>query len=329
MSDTRRSPEIDALKVAGIVTVVLIHTMRAPWDPAVAPLEVWIGHATRFGVPAFLFASGFLYATASPVLFSTTLGRLQRILLPYLVASLAAQLFRRAWDHPDGTGSIGLDLLIGASFGPYYYVFVIALLVIATPLFAALSRRAVLALLLVFIVAQWATEARIFGLFELRWQLRSPTLWWGHFLLGWCVRLHEEELRRVVSAHRSAILALLGSAAVLLTAVSALEGSAPGLLVRSAAWLDIYAILGLVFVLATRTAGIPTWLRFVSDASYALYLFHLFFLIPAKTWFPPPENAVSWEAILIPWAIGLALPLALVTATRALLGSRSRSVIGA
>ena len=74
MSDTRRSPEIDALKVAGIVTVVLIHTMRAPWDPAVAPLEVWIGHATRFGVPAFLFASGFLYATAWQLMLQHPLG---------------------------------------------------------------------------------------------------------------------------------------------------------------------------------------------------------------------------------------------------------------
>ena len=67
MSAAPRFVEIDALKVAGIVTVVLIHTIRAPWDPAVAPLELWIGHATRFGVPAFLFASGFLYATTSPV----------------------------------------------------------------------------------------------------------------------------------------------------------------------------------------------------------------------------------------------------------------------
>ena len=68
MSERRdRRIEIDALKTAGILTIVLIHSMRTYWDPSISTLEVWIGHATRFGVPAFLCASGFLYATTSPV----------------------------------------------------------------------------------------------------------------------------------------------------------------------------------------------------------------------------------------------------------------------
>lgn len=325
----KRFVEIDGLKLAGIVTVVLIHTMRAPWDPAVAPLEVWIGHATRFGVPAFLFASGFLYATSSPVGFGTVRGRLQRILLPYLVASLAAQLFRVAWGYPDGTGSLVLDLLIAASFGPYYYVFVIVLLVVATPLFAGLSRRAIGLLLLGFVVAQWATEVRVFGLFELRWQIRSPTLWWAHFLLGWWVRLHLPAVQRVVSERFGAVVAGLAAAALLLTGLSGLEGTAPQLLVRSAAWLDIYAILGLVWVLCGRASGSPAWLRFASDATYALYLFHLFFVIPAKHWLPPPEGDVSPLALLLPWLAGLVGPLLLVATGRAVLGPRARAVIGA
>ena len=59
-----RSPTVDAIKVAGIVTIVLIHALRAPWDPGLSPLERWLGHVTRFGVPGFLLASGFLYAKA-------------------------------------------------------------------------------------------------------------------------------------------------------------------------------------------------------------------------------------------------------------------------
>jgi len=330
MSPTReRYPEIDALKVAGIVTVVLIHTMRSPWHPAVAPLEIWIGHATRFGVPAFLFASGFLYATRASVPFATTRGRLQRILLPYLVASLAAQLFRQLWGHPDGTGSLWLDLLVGASFGPYYYVFVIAVLVLATPLFARLPGPALPALLLLLLVAQWATEVGAFGLVDLQWQLRSPGLWWAHFLLGWWMRLHLVAVQRVVAARPALLLAGFGAAVVALTAVAGLEGRVAGVFVRSAAWLDIYAILGLVWVAASRLASAPPWLRFASDATYAIYLFHLFFLIPAKAAFSPPPAEIAWHALVIPWAIGLLGPLALVAAARALLGPRSRAVIGA
>lgn len=330
MSDgRRRHAEIDVLKVAGIATIVLIHALRAPWDPAVAPLEVWIGHATRFGVPAFLFASGFLYATTRPVEGSTLRGRLRRILLPYLVASLLAQAFRALTGHEDGTGSLWLDLLIGASFGPYYYVFVIACLVVATPLFARLPRAALLGLLALFVAAQWVADAGAMGWIDLRWHLRSPFLWWAHFLLGWCVRLHLPAVERVLRAHRGALLAGFGAAALLLTGVSGLEGSAPRLVVRSAAWLDIYAILGLVFVAAWRIEEVPGWLRFASDATYAVYLYHLFFLLPARDALPQPAGAITFAATLLPWLAGLAGPLLLVAALRALLGARSRSLIGA
>ena len=73
----------------------------------------------------------------------------------------------------------------------------------------------------------------------------------------------------------------------------------------------------------------PSWLRFASDATYAIYLFHLFFLIPAQRMFLPPPGALAWDAILLPWAIGLMGPLALIAAGRAVLGNRSRGLLGA
>ncbi|MGH0028362.1 MAG: acyltransferase family protein [Myxococcota bacterium] len=324
-----RFAEIDALKVAGIVTIPLIHALRAPWDPAVAPLEVWIGHATRFAVPAFLFASGFLYATRERVAGSTLRGRLRRILLPYLLASLLAQAFRAATGHEGGVGDWWLDLLIGASFGPYYYVFVIVCLVLATPLFAALPARLLPALLLLLAGLQWVTDAGALGWVDMRVHIRNPLLWWAYFLLGWCVRLHWPGVRRFADAHRPLLLLTFGTAVVLLTAASGLEGSAPRLAVRTAAWLDVYAILGLVFVAAGRMQRVPGWLRFTSDATYALYLFHLFFLLPARWLWPQPDGAVTAAGILLPWAVALAGPLLLVLAAQTLLGARSRAWIGA
>lgn len=324
-----RFAEIDALKVAGIATVVLIHSMRAPWDPAVSPVEVWFGQVTRFGVPAFLFASGFLYATTEPVRLATIRGRLRRILLPYLVASVAAQVFRRSTGYLDGTGSVLLDLLIGASFGPYYYVFVITLLVVVTPWLAGLSGRAVGALLLCFAAAQWATEAGVFGLLDLRWHLRNPTLWWAYFLLGWWMRLHLPAVRRVLSSRFRAILSGLAVSAAALSTLCALEGRVPDLWVRTGAWLDIYAILGLVWVAASRARGVPSWLRFASDATYAVYLFHLFFVIPAERLAPAPPGAITPAALALPWIVGLAGPLVLVAVARSALGARSRTLLGA
>jgi fucose 4-O-acetylase-like acetyltransferase len=328
-SSQARFAEIDALKVAGIVTIVLIHSLRPPWDPAVAPLEVWLGHATRFGVPAFLFASGYLYATRGAVGRATLAGRLRRILVPYLLASALAQAFRAATGHEDGTGSVWLDLLIGASFGPYYYVFVIVCLVVATPLFARLSSGALLLLLGLFTLLQWVADSGIMGWLDLRWHLRNPMLWWAYFLLGWWARLHRAGIQRVVEARRHALLAALVVATGALSAASALEGQAPRLFVRSAAWLDVYAILGLVFVATSRMKEVPGWLRFASEATYSIYLFHLFFLVPARWLWPLPVGSLDLAAVALPWALGVAGPLLLVAAARAALGARSRSLIGA
>lgn len=338
-AERARFLEVDALKAAGIVTIVLIHSLRPPWDPGVTHLELFLGHVTRFGVPAFLFASGFLYATHAPVGLGTTGARLRRVLVPYLIASAAAQIFRRALGLPEETGSLLLDLLLGASFGPYYYVFVISLLVLATPLFARLPPRGLAAALLLCVAGQWMSEAGPLETPEVRWHLRNPLLWWAYFLLGWWTRLHLATVRRTFSAHRTAIAATLFVLVVALTAASALEGSAPRVLVRTAAWLDVYAILCLVFVLASPRAAdpgaqpaaafVPGWLRLASDATYTIYLFHLFFLIPVQRALPASPGAVDIEAVLLPWAAGVAGPLALVAASRALLGDRSRGWLGA
>jgi membrane-bound acyltransferase YfiQ involved in biofilm formation len=315
--------------VAGIVTNVLIHALRAPWDPGVTPMEVWIGHVTRFGEPAFLFATGFLYATRDPLGAATLRGRLRRILLPYLLASLLAQVFRRSSGYDDGTGSLWLDLAIGASFGPYYDVFVIACLVCVTPLFARLPSGALLGLLAALTGLQWIADAGVLGWVDLRWHLRNPLLWWAYFVLGWCARLDLPRLQRALESRWRVWLAGLSAAIVVLTAASALEGSAPRLLVRSAAWLDVYAILGWIFVAASRLREVPAWLRFASDATYAVYLFHLFFLLPARWTWPLPPGDLTAASVLLPWALGLLGPLLLVAASRAALGPRSRSVVGA
>ena len=163
MTAKQRFVEIDALKTAGIATVVLIHCVRTPWDALISPLEVWLGHLTRFGVPTFLFASGFLYATDGHVSARLTLRRLRRILLPYLIVSLAAQGWWSLLDLPTEVRDFWPDLAFGSSMGPFYYVFVIVGLVIATPLVARLPRVALAALTVVMLAAQWYVDAAACG----------------------------------------------------------------------------------------------------------------------------------------------------------------------
>lgn len=325
----RRHVEIDALKAAGIVTVVLIHAMRSPWTPGVSAAEIWLGHATRFGVPAFLFASGFLYARVGPAAAGTTARRLRRVLLPYLVASLLAQAWNGWHGLPNVGGSWWRDLLLGSSFGPFYYVFVAAGLVVATPLFARLRGAAIPPLTALLVLAQWGVDAAIWLPLPLYWHLRNPLLWWAFFLVGWTAGLHTAALADFVATRRRALTGLLLSIAAASTLASGLEGRIPQLLVRSAAWIDVWAILGLVFVAASQLRSSPPALRALSDSSYAIYLFHLFFVYAVQSLVPPATDEFRPLPLLLPWAAGLAGPLLIVRAARVALGPRARDVTGA
>jgi fucose 4-O-acetylase-like acetyltransferase len=75
--DSQRFHEVDLLKAVGILTVVLIHSLRSPWEPSISPLELWLGNVTRFAVPGFLVASGYLYATTAPIGWALTRRRLR------------------------------------------------------------------------------------------------------------------------------------------------------------------------------------------------------------------------------------------------------------
>jgi surface polysaccharide O-acyltransferase-like enzyme len=323
----RRFAEIDALKSIGIVTVVLIHSIRAPFDPTIPALEIWLGHLTRFGVPAFLAASGFLYAAAVANTPRTTLRRLRRIGVPYLIASGVAQLWWALQGESTETGSWVADLLLGSSMGPYYYVFIIAGLVVVTPLFTRLSGNAMAALTLVLAAAQWYVDAASGMLSTFFWHLRNPLLWWGYFALGWLVRLHYDAIVAWIAPRRGGTTLLFGLLVVVLSAICGLEG--PRLLVRTAAWLDVYAICGLIFAATCGKERIPAAMRALSDTTYPIYLLHMFFVLVASDLFPPRPRHTTLLPIVVPWAAGVLGSISVIAALQAALGKRSRDWIGA
>ena len=67
----------------------------------------------------------------------------------------------------------------------------------------------------------------------------------------------------------------------------------------------------------------------MSEATYAIYLCHLFFVYGARLIFPLRPEQTGLFPIAVPWAAGLLGSLALIALLRAVLGERSRDVIGA
>jgi surface polysaccharide O-acyltransferase-like enzyme len=318
---------VDLLKAVGIVAVVLIHSVRSPFTPGVSDVELWIGRVTRFAVPAFMLSSGLLYATRAPVPWSTTARRLRRILGPYAVASLAAQAFEWFRGTPRSGHQILHDFLLASSFGPYYYVWIALGVVLAAPLLARLGPAALAALLLATVAAQWLLESTLLGLPPFFWHLRNPLLWLGYFVCGWFVGRHDEGIRGWLAPRRSAAFAASGAAVALLALAAAQPASLP--VSQTLSWLGIWATLALLLAASFGRRARGRALAELSEGSYALYLFHLFFVLPARDAVIPAPGAFEPLAVLAPWAAGIAGPLLLIALARRTLGVRSRAWIGA
>ncbi|MDP6978935.1 MAG: acyltransferase [Myxococcota bacterium] len=331
---TERYAEIDWIKVAGIFAVLVIHTLRAPWNASASETEQFLNQQLRFAVPGFLFCSGFLYARTAAFDWRVTGARLRRILVPYLVASLGAEVYRAVESSPRTAGEVAFNLLTGNSFGHYYYVFIIVVLVASTPVIARFGRTGVHAIIAVTMTFQFiSTILDALGAgFALRfesnyWIFRSPLLWWNFFAFGWLVREHHQAFRSWVAERRRGLAAGLLVIFVLLGAAW-VAFSSP--IVRGlGAWLQIFCILSLILALSAGRTTRSVIAARISDATYAVYLFHLFFLFPVEPYFPHVKGEFDPLVIvfrIVPALIGSFLFIALA---RKVLGERSRLWLGA
>ncbi len=323
---TPRFAEVDVQKAVGILAVVWIHSLSPIWDPEASCFEVWWAHATRFAVPGFLAASGYLYARAEPIRWETTRRRLARILVPYLLASGAAEIFWALRGEPRW-GSLASDLLLGAAFGPYYYVPQILLLTLLAPLLARLPRALLVFLAVAALAGQAITESdALEARRTLFFELRNPLRWWAYFLLGWLVRLHRDAALAWIARRRRAVGAAAALVLLLCSFFPAAHGSPAG--PRLAGWLGVHATLVLVFAASAGRPPAPRPVRALSHATYAVYLLHLFFVIPLGSALEPWLHSGALLA-LATWGGGVLASLAAIAVLRALLGERARLLLGA
>jgi surface polysaccharide O-acyltransferase-like enzyme len=319
-----RLPEADVIKAAGIVVIPLIHSLRALWDPNVSAVERWLLFTTRFAVPGFLFASGYLCA-GGPVSAAKVRARLQRLLVPYVVATILAEAFFVAHGRPVTVGSALLDLVSGSALGPYYYVFIAVILTLAWPLFAAARPGALGLLAILSVASQVSVEL---GLVELpiSWVIRNPFLWCAYFLLGWAARRERAVLLQWIGNRRPLVEASLSVACA--AALGFVAVSPPGPVAYVVAWVNIYVVLTLLFVVSTRLRDAPSSVRRLSDTSYAIYLYHL--LVIYAVWDPDKgaPAAFGGVALLASWALGLGVPAVGAALLQRMLGARARTLFG-
>lgn len=316
---------VDHIKAAAIVAVVVIHAGRAGWPPRVETPDYFLTLLwTQFGVPAFLFASGLLYARTEPVDLRHVGSRLARVLLPYLLASCAAQLlgFTRARD----LGDVLFQLATASSLGIYYYVFLVALCI---PLIWPLSRASRRTLGFLWLATLLWTLALVaqpsLRLPPPMWDARIPTegFMLGYFLTGWLAGAWRDELGRFHTRHPT--FSLVGPGAAALFGLLVFGGVLPPSPQPFDRVIYTFGVIGLIATLThARPAG-PV-VRFLGDASLGLFLYHRIFQLLAQ---PYTRDWPDLLRIAAQVSVGLAGASLLILAARRTLGpERARRFFG-
>lgn len=325
----QRVAEIDALKAAAIITVVFIHSLRASWDPGFSYVERVLSEMARFAVPTFLAASGYLYYTRQPVTGAVLARRLRRILLPYTVVSLAAWGYVQLWPQFGSGLPLWASLLLGNTFGPFYYVFLLTEFVLATWLLSRLSQRSndlLFAAACLAAVAPFLFFAE--GVQPTLWTLRLPLLFFCWFMLGWSAAAHDDDVRRVTGAHRTTILISWAAVVGLWLALDIGAVLPPRLSRVSSLFLIAANIVGL-YTLFRSLGHSPRWLVALSERTYAVYLLHLFFVYSVFAAAGEGRFTAPAAVTAAAWLAGMTGALVVIEIVRRLAPAGSRDLIGA
>lgn len=317
-----RLPAIDWLKCMAIVAVILTHTGLAvfPGTPGYTRWDALLRHLLpAFHVPCLLMISGFLYYRPHPIGWPAVRTRLERILLPYLIASVVIFVVLPAPAPTFGDRLREMTVaLLGANALPiYYYVFLLTLFVAMTPLFSRLSLRVLQGIVALTFLALGAMcfipQLRLS--IDFFWSMRNPveSFTLGYFLLGWISAARSPEGPPWTPVRDIPVLV----AAFTIWPLCAAMGSPyPAILVAKIPYAFAVWKLSWRFL---NTGTVPELIRRISESSYGIFLYH-YILIEAfrfRTvgWSPPLRIATLT-------AIGLGGSMLLGVFLRRLAGPR-------
>jgi peptidoglycan/LPS O-acetylase OafA/YrhL len=316
------------MKAVAIVGVIGIHSLPDFWVPDFSLIEQFSERALRFAVPVFLAVSGFLYYRSAPIGLGTIFRRLRRILSPYLCVSVLAYVYS-LW-HPGHSSrdSLLAGLLLGAAFGPYYYVFLLVEFVLATWLLSRLPRTAVCVVFVLAVGTMVSTELYWWPPLGLFWSMRSPTSWGAWFLLGWATAMHRDAVLAFTCRYRPHILTtwllIVAGWSVLFW-----SGALSGVADRTATVVIVAATVIALFVFQRGAEHLPEPITVLSNWTYALFLVHPFFIYLTRDIVEPRFGFGPRLWVPINWVSALVGALAITGLVRAVAGARSRDIIGA
>jgi fucose 4-O-acetylase-like acetyltransferase len=321
----QRYPAIDYLKAAAIVAVTVTHAIGNFFNVNVSPLNKVASVSVAFHVPAFLFAAGFLSARSAAVTPRELGRRLQRLLGPYLVASVVT-LVLGYW-KADTLRRVVFRLVTGSAMGIYYFVPVLAACYVLLPAVSRMRTRSLFGLVVALLVYAHLTWL------DPTWRLTTGFFWgvrdvltqlhFGNFILGILAARWLAELSRI-RTHRP-YLAIAVCVVGIVTYVGKAALDFPhgwGPVGRMGYMLTVAGF----FACLVPNRPAPAPIRFLSDATLTIYLYHLL-VHPLLT---PAMRATLGTPlrVVILSALGVALGSLIALGGRRLFGRQSRLLVG-
>jgi surface polysaccharide O-acyltransferase-like enzyme len=319
---------IDYLKAIAILSVVLMHVLAIIIGTQKGGF-FFLGLAIRlvsFAVPLFFFASGFLSLNAS---YNKIFSRLPRIIIPYFLVSIAAELFFPA-NYGKGIFVILLDLVFGRALNLFFFVFVLVYLYLSAPIFSKYQNKLkelflfALALAFTFCLAQdlnLINPAQLPGDFVLRY----PLFWVPFFLFGMLFKKHEAELD---SFYNKKILFAVLIAFLVLTIIQYFYFPLREWTYRGVIWLGYsFAFTIFLFFWLKSKQKAKNFFYFTARKTYSIYLLHI---IPLLYFSEHNQLAMQYYPLnlIALFFIALLFSVALVEISKLLFGKKSRLVVG-
>ncbi len=336
---------IHSFRALAIVAVVATHVVPRP--PAGTSAGIQVAKALiENATVSFLFISGFLFQHLSGTFqYGNYLkGKLQRVILPYLVISIPTFLLWRPWMKALEAGDLAAvsrmtaaGLLTGAhNPAPLWFVPLIAVLYLAAPLLLYVDRRPWMYVLLPPLIVAAMFCHRPATLTHLGHALAYFT---PAYLAGMFASRYRERLLSLADhgfeALAVACIALLGVDFMAFGARGAIFSTLPFSTENGLIDLDLPLKLVLtVLAIAFLRRQDPAFHRpfdYLAGASFGIFFLHSF----ARDAFRKlaagllgPGFFTGWSSLFLFTPIVVAMSLAAVWVVRFVIGKRSRFVIG-